>query len=102
MRVTSPNQNEVLAILLRIKKPISLRQITQSCSLTYHQVASCLIALKAKGYVRNVRAGVYEVTDDGKLEELSPETQIKILKNKISELENLLGSYLLKNKHIHD
>ncbi len=75
MRVSAPFQDEVLKILLRLGRPMSLRQITQSCSLGYHQVASCLVALKAKGYVRNVKFGVYEVTEDAKLEELSPEAR---------------------------
>jgi DNA-binding IclR family transcriptional regulator len=101
MRVTAPFQNEILNLLLRYGKPMSLRQITQSCSLTYHQVASCLIALKSKGYVRKVKTGVYEVTENAKLEELSPETQIKILKGKISELENLISTLLLRNKRLN-
>jgi DNA-binding IclR family transcriptional regulator len=96
MRVSAPFQEEVLKILLRYGRPMSLRQITQSCSLGYHQVASCLIALKAKGYVRNIKFGVYEVTEDAKLEELSPETQIKILKQKISELENIINKLLIR------
>ena len=96
MRVSAPFQEEVLKILLRCGRPMSLRQITQSCSLGYHQVASCLIALKAKGYVRNVKFGVYEVTEDAKLEELAPETQIKILKQKISELEDIINKLLLR------
>jgi predicted transcriptional regulator len=101
MRVTAPYQNEILNILMRYGGPMSLRKITQSCSLTYHQVASCLLALKAKGYVRKVKVGVYEATEEAKLEELSPETQIKILKEKISELENILSSLLLRNKRVY-
>lgn len=96
MKVSAPYQNEVLSVLLQIKRPISLRQLTQSCTLTYHQVASCLGALQAKGYVKKIRVGVYEVTDDAKLIELSPENQIKILKAKVSELENMINSLLLK------
>jgi DNA-binding IclR family transcriptional regulator len=96
MRVTAPYQNEILSILLRYGRPMSLRQITHSCSLTYHQVASCLLALKAKGYVRKVKTGVYEVTENAKMEELSPETQIKLLKDKISALENLVNTLLMK------
>ena len=95
MTLTAPYQNEVLRILLQIRRPISLRQITQSCSLTYHQVASCLSALQSKGYVKKVRVGVYEATEDAKLVELSPEAQIKILKNKISELESMIKTLLL-------
>ena len=101
MKVSAPYQKEVLNVLLRIRRPMSLRQLTQNCSLTYHQVASCLVALKAKGYVRNVKFGVYEVTEDAKLEELSPETQVKILKDKISELENIIKSLLIKNKRVN-
>lgn len=97
MKVSAPYQNEVLKVLLQIRRPISLKQLTQSCSLTYHQVASCLSALQTKGYVKKVRVGVYEVTEDAKLVELSPETQIKILKDKISELENMIKSLLIKN-----
>jgi DNA-binding IclR family transcriptional regulator len=96
MRVSAPYQDEILKILLRYGRPMSLRQITHSCALTYHQVASCLLALKAKGYVRKVKVGVYEVTENAKLEELSPETQIKILKKKISELENLINNLLMR------
>jgi hypothetical protein len=96
MKVSAPYQNEVLNILLKSRRPISLRQLTQSCSLTYHQVASCLGALQSKGYVRKVRVGVYEVTEDAKLVELSPETQIKVLKDKISELENIIKNLLTK------
>jgi len=75
---------------------MSLRQITHSCSLTYHQVASCLIALKAKGYVRKVKVGVYEITEDAKLEELSPEHQIMVLKQKINELEKMVNMLLMR------
>lgn len=96
MRVSSPLQDEVLKILLNYGGPMSLRKISHSCSLTYHQVASCLIALKGKGYVRNVKFGVYEVTEVAKLEELSPETQIKILKQKINELETMINKLLIK------
>ena len=96
MTVTAPYQNEVLRILLHIRRPISLRQLTQSCSLTYHQVASCLSALQSKGYVKKVKVGVYEATEDAKLEELSPEAQIKTLKNKISELESIIKTLLIK------
>lgn len=98
MKVSAPYQNEVLNILLKSRRPISLRQLTQSCSLTYHQVASCLGALQAKGYVRKVKVGVYEVTDDAKLVELSPETQIKILKDKVNELENIIKTLLVTIK----
>jgi predicted transcriptional regulator len=97
LKVTAPYQNEILNILLRNRRPISLRHLTHNCSLSYQQVASCLLALKAKGYVRKVKTGVYEVTENAKLEELSPETQIKILKGKISELEYIINSLLLKN-----
>jgi hypothetical protein len=75
---------------------MSLRQITHSCSLTYHQVASCLLALRSKGYVRKVSVGIYEVTENAKLEELSPENQIKSLKKKIFELENLINMLITK------
>jgi predicted transcriptional regulator len=96
MKVSAPYQNEVLKVLLQSRRPISLRQLTQSCSLSYHQVASCLGALQSKGYVRKIKVGVYEVTEDAKLVELSPETQIKVLKEKISELENIIKSLLIK------
>lgn len=96
MRVQAPIQNEILKILIRSNKPISLRQLTNFSSFTYYQVASCLGALRAKGYVRKVKNGIYEVTEDAKLMELSSETQIKILKNKVNELEHLLSSMLLK------
>ena len=64
-------------------------------------MASCLVALKAKGYVRNVKFGVYEVTEEAKLEELSPEVQIKVLKDKISELEKIIKSLLIKDKKLN-
>jgi DNA-binding IclR family transcriptional regulator len=96
MRVSAPFQDEVLKVLLKYGKPMSLRQITQQCTLGYHQVASCLVALKAKGFVRNVKFGVYEVTEDAKLEELAPENQIKILKQKINTLENIIKKLLIK------
>jgi len=73
---------------------MSLRQITHSCSFTYHQVASCLTTLKNKGYVRKVKVGVYEVTEVAKLEELSPDTQIRVLKAKVLELEAQVNSLL--------
>ena len=101
MKASAPYQTEVLNVLLRIRRPISLRQLTHNCSLTYHQVASCLVALKAKGYVRNVKFGVYEVTEEAKLEELSPEVQIKVLKEKISELEKIIRSLLIKDKNVN-
>jgi len=94
MRITAPYQNEILNLLLQCGRPMSLRQITHSCSLQYQQVASCLLALKAKGYVRKVTVGVYEVTENAKLEVLSPETQIIVLKQKISELEILINTLL--------
>jgi len=46
--------------------------------------------------VRKVKVGVYEVTEDAKLVELSPETQIRILKDKISELESFIKTLLIK------
>jgi len=46
--------------------------------------------------VRKVGVGVYEITEDAKLLELSPETQIKVLKDKINELENIIKSLLIK------
>lgn len=94
MRVTAPVQNKILKLLLTSGRPMSLRQITHSCSFTYHQVASCLTTLKNKGYVRKVRVGVYEVTEEAKLEELSPETQIRVLKAKVTELEDQINSLL--------
>lgn len=96
MTGTATYQNEVLRILLQIRRPISLRQLTHSCSLTYHQVASSLSALHSKGYVKKVKVGVYEATEDAKLEELSPEAQIKTLKNKVSELESIIKALLIK------
>ena len=96
MRATAPYQNEILKLLLQYGRPMSLRQITHNCTLTYHQVASCLLALKTKGYVRKVKVGVYEVTENAKLEELSPETQIKILKQNINQLENLINALLMR------
>jgi hypothetical protein len=98
MNLTAPYQNEVLKVLLQIRRPLSLRQLTQSCPLTYHQVATCVGALMTKGYVRKVKVGVYEITEDAKLIELSPENQIKVLKEKISELENIIKNLILKNR----
>jgi uncharacterized protein with FMN-binding domain len=46
--------------------------------------------------VKKVKVGVYEATEDAKLEELSPEAQIKTLKNKISELESIIKGLLIK------
>jgi DNA-binding IclR family transcriptional regulator len=96
MRVTAPYQNAILDVMLKSRKPMSLREITNQCQLTYHQVASCLIALKSKGYVRRVRTGLYEATEEAKLLELSPENQILILKNRVIELENEIKSLLMK------
>jgi hypothetical protein len=99
MRVTAVYQNEILTKLLQLKKPMSLRELTHCSSLSYHQVASGILALKLKGYVRKVKVGVYEATENAKIEALSPEAQIKILKNKINELENLISSFLLRKKN---
>ncbi len=41
-----------------------------------------------------MRVGVYEVTEEAKLEELSPETQIRVLKAKVTELEDQINSLL--------
>lgn len=41
-----------------------------------------------------MRVGVYEVTEEAKLEELSPETQIRVLKEKVSELEEQINNLL--------
>ncbi len=73
---------------------MSLKQITHSCKFTYQQVASSLTTLRNKGYVRKVGVGVYEVTEEAKLEELSPEIQIRVLKAKVSELEEHIKSLL--------
>ncbi len=75
---------------------MSLREITNQCQLTYYQVSSCLGALTAKGYVKRIKTGIYEVTEEARLEELSPEHQIKILKKRIIELENEIRALFLK------
>jgi hypothetical protein len=96
MRVNAPYQNTVLSLLLQTKQPMSLREITNNCKLTYHQVASCLLALKLKGFVRRVEVGLYEVTEEAKLIELSPEKQISALQNRVIELENQIKALLTR------
>ena len=96
MRTKAINQNAILSLLLQHRKPMTLREVTHKCQLTYHQVASCLGALRQKGMVRRVRTGLYEVTEEAKLTELSPDTQIKILKEQISELENQVKSLVAR------
>ena len=78
---------------------MSLREITNQSELTYHQVASVLVALKSKGYVKRIQTGLYEATDDAKLLELSPEIQVKILKQKVEELEQQVKSLLIRISH---
>jgi predicted transcriptional regulator len=96
MLLTESYQYMIICVLLHFRKPMSLKEITNNCQLTYHQVASSIVALRNKGYVKRVQTGFYEVTEEAKLIELSPDDQIKILKNKISELENHIRSLLLR------
>ena len=96
MRVNAPFQSSVLSLLLQFKQPMSLKEITNNCSLTYHQVASCVSALRSKGYVRRVESGFYEATEDAKIIELSPENQIQILKKKVEELEGQIRHLLTR------
>jgi DNA-binding transcriptional regulator YhcF (GntR family) len=86
LRVDAEKQNIVLGVLLT-RRVLSLRQLTNLCPLAYHQVASCLIALVSKGYVRRVRTGIYEVTEEARLITLNPEEQIKALQRKVVVLE---------------
>ncbi len=69
---------------------MSLREITRTCTLTYHQVTSCLAALRNKGYVKRTCTGIYEVTDKAVLHKQSPETQVKLLQSRIDYLEDQL------------
>jgi len=96
MRTTAQYQNTILSLMLKVGKPMSLREITNQCQLTYHQVASCLGALTAKGYVKRIKVGLYEVTEEAKLQELSPEHQIQILKKRITDLENEIRALFLR------
>jgi len=93
---SAPKQNAIINLLLQTNKPMSLREITNKSELTYHQVASVLVALKSKGYVRRIQTGLYEATDDAKLLELSPELQVQVLKHKVEELEQQVRSLLIR------
>jgi sugar-specific transcriptional regulator TrmB len=93
---SAPKQNAIINLLLQNNKPMSLREITNNSELTYYQVASVLMALKSKGYVRRIRTGLYEATDEAKLLELSPEIQVKVLKQKVEELEQQVRSLLIR------
>jgi predicted transcriptional regulator len=87
MVLTAPKQRAIVEILLKTNRAMTIKEITNSSQLTYNQVASVLVALKAKGYVKKANTGLYEVTDDARLLELSPEAQIEVLKQKVEELE---------------
>jgi predicted transcriptional regulator of viral defense system len=93
---SAPKQNEIINLLLQHNKPMSIREIANNSELTYHQVASVLGALKSKGYVKRIRTGLYEATEDAKILELTPDIQIKILKQKVEELELQIKSLLIK------
>ena len=90
MRVTAPHQEVIRKLLTERGKPMSLKEITNSCSLTYHQVTSGLLALTNKGLVKRVHTGIYEPTEDAINLELSPEAQIDYLRNRVNELENFI------------
>ena len=92
----APFQYTILDLLLEQRKPMSLREITNRCQLTYQQVASCLSVLRAKGLVTRVQRGLYKVTEEAKLMEFPAEAQVKILKKKIEELENQIQALLIK------
>ena len=96
MMSSAPKQNAIVQLLLQYNKPMSIREITNNSDLTYHQVASVLMALKSKGYVQRIETGLYAATDDARLIELSPDEQIKILRNKVDELESQVRSLLLR------
>jgi hypothetical protein len=72
---------------------MSLRELTNHCALTYHQVASVLVALTSKGYVRRVKTGIYAATEDARLVE-DPDRQIAVLKLRVAELERTIESLL--------
>lgn len=93
---SAPKQNAIISLLLQNNKPMSLREITNRSELSYHQVASVLVALRSKGYVKRIETGLYEATEDAKLLELSPETQVKVLKQKVEMLEQQVRSLLTR------
>ena len=95
MRVNAQLQDTVLRLLLPHRE-MSIRQLTNLGPLSYHQVASCLTALMSKGYVKRVRGGIYEVTEEARLTQLSPEIQIKALKQRVTELENIINSLITR------
>ncbi len=96
MRITAPYQEIIRKLLTEQRKPMTLREITNNCSLTYHQVTSGLLALTNKGLVKRVQTGLYEATEDAMHLDLSPDAQIEYLKNRVEQLENhillLLGN----------
>ena len=96
MRITAPLQNDIIKLLTDAKRAMSLRELTNSCKYTYHQVTSVLLALRNKGYVRRVRCGVYEATEDARLLIVSPEEQILVLKARIEFLENEVRGLLIR------
>lgn len=83
-------QDAVIKMLLKRNAPMTLREITFNSPFTYHQVFSVLSALKMKGLVRKVKAGIYEATDEAKINQMSPDAQIKMLKRKVEFLEQEL------------
>jgi predicted DNA-binding transcriptional regulator len=103
MLPSAPKQNAVLELLLESGRMMSLREITNHCELTYHQVASVLTALSSKGYVRRVRTGIYAATEDARLVE-DPDRQIAVLKLRIEELERTIEGLLtrmVQNPYLH-
>ena len=92
--MVAEKQNVILNIFIQLRQPLHLRDLMLRCDLTYQQVASALTALVSKGYVRRVRAGVYQVTEEARLLELSSEHQVKVLKRRVEELELLVKRLL--------
>jgi hypothetical protein len=88
LREVAKLQDDVIAELRKFNKPVSLRILVNSTKYSYHQVASALVALCHKGYVRRIASGVYEVTESAITFTLSPEAQVRYLKGKVMFLEN--------------
>lgn len=96
MRVTAPHQNMIISLLIKQRKPMSIKELTNNCQLTYFQVSSCLLALKSKGYVRRIRTGLYEATEEARLIELEPESQVRVLQRRVAELEEQVRSLTIR------
>jgi predicted transcriptional regulator len=90
MKTDAVIQDDIVKVFMKEKSALKLKNITYLCPYTYHQVTSAISALTAKGFVKRVGSGRYELTENAKIMEMDPKIQIEILQRQVAFLEGEL------------